>query len=341
MRYLLLTVSFLFLLVPCHAVVLREDCPMRYEVQPGDTLWSIASRYLQYPWEWKALWSANPKIKNPNRLFPGAVLALAYHRKNPYLKVLSNGTVKLSPYVHTQPYEEPIPAIPLMDIKPFFNASLVLDKDSLSHAPFVVAFSGERMLGGQGDALYVKNLCPGCTPPGTTVPYAIYRPCGKYTDPATRKCLGFKATLVGYAELSRTGDPATVIVTDIVEGVRLGDKVLPNDHPDFDLYFEPRAPSRPICAVILDLVGDYTQGAVGEVVVINRGKDAGLQAGDVLGVFTQGNSMSNAHCPPNCVNLPPERLGEIMVFRTFTQTSYALVVRSIRAIKRFDKVTNP
>ncbi|HHF7367207.1 TPA: LysM peptidoglycan-binding domain-containing protein [Legionella bozemanae] len=57
---------------------MKADAPKRYVVQHGDILWSIAGRYLDNPWEWKELWLANPKIKNPNRLYPGAVLALAY-----------------------------------------------------------------------------------------------------------------------------------------------------------------------------------------------------------------------------------------------------------------------
>ena len=84
-----------------HALTLRSDAPARYVVQPGDTLWQIANRYLIHPWEWKTLWHANPQIKNPDRLYPGAVIVLRYHQQKPYLTVLSNGIVKLSPHVRT------------------------------------------------------------------------------------------------------------------------------------------------------------------------------------------------------------------------------------------------
>ncbi|MGL5741772.1 MAG: LysM peptidoglycan-binding domain-containing protein [Legionella sp.] len=123
-------------------------------VQRGDTLWSISSRYLHNPWEWKELWHVNPKIKNPNRLYPGAVLVLDYYENKPSLKVLSNGTVKLSPNARPLPWDEAVPAIPLSDIKAFLNESLVLDVDVLSRAPYIVAFVGELMMGGQGDDAY-------------------------------------------------------------------------------------------------------------------------------------------------------------------------------------------
>src|SRR5688572_8039050 len=112
MRFILFFFFFFFSHLN-YALSLKLDAPEHYVVQPGDSLWSIASRYLHNPWEWKELWHANPKITNPNRLYPGAVLVLAYSKDKPYIHVLSNGTIKLSPNVRPLPLDEPIPAIPL------------------------------------------------------------------------------------------------------------------------------------------------------------------------------------------------------------------------------------
>lgn len=349
MRYLLLLFC-LVVVIPGYTYTLRTDAPSRYVVKQGDTLWGISCRYLTNPWEWKSLWHANPQIKNPKRLYPGAVIELRYDRHRPYLKVLSNGTIRLSPFLRPEPLDDPIPAISLEDIRPFLDGSLVLDKASLANAPYVIAFMTEHMLGAQGDEVYVENLCPNYElPPGVTISYAIYRPCGVYLEPVTKRCLGYKATLIGYAELVRGGNPATILLTDIKQGVNIEDRVMPNNHPEFDLYFEPRAPSMPIKGEIVDLPGDYSQGAEGLVVVVDRGQDAGLLPGDVLGVYSRPRGVSNTHyryvkngpCQFPCVMLPPERIGEVMVFRTFTHTSFALVMRSIRAIRKLDIVTNP
>lgn len=350
MRYMLCLFCFL-LTISSHAFTLRADAPARYVVQSGDSLWDIANRYLVHPWEWKALWHANPQIKNPNRLYPGAIIVLNQQGTHPYLRVLSNGTVKLSPHMRPMPAEDAIPPIPLTEIKPFLNGSLILDKNSLLHAPFIIAFMTEHMLGGQGDEVYVKNLCPPdyVLPAGMTISYGIYRPCGKYYDAKHKRFLGYKAALISYAELARGGDPATILITDIKQGVKLGDKVMPNNYPSFNLFFEPQAPSMPIKASIIDLLGDYTQGAVGLVAVVDRGLDAGLRPGDVLGIYSKPKLVPNSAyrydkrppCEPQCVRTPPERLGELMIFRTFTHTSMGLVVRSIRSIKKFDTVTNP
>ena len=340
MRYILLIFCFL-LSFSAQSLSLRMDYPKRYTVQPGDTLWSIASKYLNAPWEWKALWHANPKVKNPNRLYPGAVLVLDFYQNNPYIRVLSNGTVKLSPHKRPMPLENPILPIPLMDIKPFLDASVVLDLDILKCAPYIVAFMGEHMLGGQGDEVYVKFLHPNPVLPNNgNLSYAVYRQNLPYYKPGTSLLLGFKATLVGYGELVRGGDPAVLMLTEITEGIKMRDRVMPNTVPGFNMYFEPKTPNRSVKGTIIDLPPAYTQGAVGLIAVIDIGKDAGLQAGDVLGIYTKPRLIQDPLFS-RTIELPPERIGEVMVFRTFTRTSYTLVVRSSQAVHLMDGVTNP
>lgn len=339
---LLLLLFFLILSLNSRAVILQDNYPKKYVIKHGDTLWSIANQYLKKPWEWKALWRANPHIKNPNRLYPGAVLVLDFYQKAPYLKVLSNGTIKLSPAMRPMPLDNPVPPIHLSDIKPFLNSSLIIDQDFLNNAPYVVAYSGERLLGGQGDAVYVKHLKPSPNlPAGVTVSYALFRQGGPYLAPITRNILGYKATLVGYGELLRGGEPATILLTTINEGIRLGDRVMPNNHPEFNLYFEPQAPRIPIKGSIIELPGDYTQGATGLVAVLDKGQDFGLKPGDVLGVFSKLRQVRDPVERDQTVTLPKERIGEVMVFRSFSHTSFALVVRSIRAVHLGDSIGNP
>lgn len=341
-----LKIALLLIITVCaHAYSIREDAPKLYTVQPGDSLWEIAGKYLDNPWEWKALWNANPNIKNPNRLYPGAVLELRFEGRNPFIRVLSNGTIKMSPHMRPKPIENAIPTIPLMDIKPFFNASLIMDQDLLDSAPYVVALSGERMRGGQGDKVYVKKLHPSqVMPRGATISYAIYRPGCPYIDPLTHDLLGYKASYVGYAQLDRGGEPATILITDIADitnGVKIKDRVMFNDYPEYKLYFLPSEPLYPMMGAIIELPPEYTQGAVGLVAVINLGENVGLEAGNVLGIYTRKRRVKDPVQMDSIVTLPRERIGELLVFRTFSKTSLGLVVRSSQTVHLMDIVTNP
>ena len=52
-------------------VELRDDHPDEYVVQEGDTLWDIAGMFLARPWQWPAIWQANPDIEHPHLIYPG------------------------------------------------------------------------------------------------------------------------------------------------------------------------------------------------------------------------------------------------------------------------------
>lgn len=344
MRFLLFLLFFSFA-ISGHTLSLKADAPARYVVQPGDSLWSIACKYLDNPWEWKALWRANPHVKNPHRLYAGDVLVLASYHHKPCLKVLAKGIVKLSPNIRVLPAEQAIPPIPLSELMPFLNESLVLDINGLGRAPYVVAFMGERLMGGQGDQAYVKGLHPSKKLPRGAKVYSIFRQGSRYEDPITHEPLGYKASLVGYARLVAGGEPATILLTSINMGIKILDRVLINNSPEFNLYFLPKAPTVPVLGQIIDIPENmpygHSQGAVGSVVVMNRGARDGLTEGDVLGVYRKpqkARDPQNALVP---VTLPPERVGEVLVFRVFTKTSFGLVMRSTHAVYLYNVVTNP
>lgn len=328
------------------ALCLRDDAPKKYIVQPGDTLWSIADKYLKRPWEWKTLWHANPQIKNPDRLYAGAVLVLRQGPDNkPYIKVLSNGTVKLSPHTRISDIDESaVPPILLGDIRPFLNESIIMDEDHnrLVQAPYVVAYAGEHLMAGQGSKVYVKNLHPQPLPmDGTTTAYAIFRPGGPCLHPKSKRLLGYKATRVGNGVLDNGGEPATLLLTSIHEGIVINDRVLPDDFPEFNLYFEPSAPAQKVRGNIVDMPGNNTQAAIGQVITLDLGLNAGLEPGNVVALFTSPRVVKDPQIRGNTILIPPERVGEAMIFRSFSQTSFALIVRSVRPIYLLYSFGNP
>ena len=58
-------------------VVIDPSTPDRYVVVPGDTLWSIAGRFMRDPWRWPQLFELNKdQLSNPDKIKPGQVLRL-------------------------------------------------------------------------------------------------------------------------------------------------------------------------------------------------------------------------------------------------------------------------
>jgi len=126
-------------------VSVRPDHPDEYVVVKGDTLWDISGKFLEKPWQWPAIWQANPQIENPHLIYPGDRLSLVYIDGQPRL-IVNGGkpTVRLSPEVRKLP-REAIPPIDWSAIKPFIKNARVLMPGSFSDLPYVVANESQNL----------------------------------------------------------------------------------------------------------------------------------------------------------------------------------------------------
>jgi len=146
-------------------VELREDHPREYVVQEGDTLWGIASRFLTRPWQWPAIWQANPQIEDPHLIFPGDRISLEFVGGEPRLMVnqrdrdrIDDSILRLGPEIRRQPMDEAITTIPLDAIEPFLRRPRVVGPDELDDLPYVLANQERITFASTGDRSYVRGL---------------------------------------------------------------------------------------------------------------------------------------------------------------------------------------
>ena len=77
-----------------------------------------------------------------------------------------------------------------------------------------------------------------------------------------------------------------------------------------------------------------------DVVVLNVGTTQGMEVGNVLGVYRRGEVVRDP-ATGDSIELPADRAGLLMVFRTFDRMSYGLILRTEQPLSITDEVRNP
>jgi hypothetical protein len=316
-------------------VALNPSHPERYTVVKGDTLWDISAMFLRDPWLWPEIWYVNPQVENPHLIYPGDELVLTYLDGRPVLRV--NRKDKLSPRIRATPLDQAIPTIPIDAIEPFLTRPYVVDQHELDSAPYIVHFLDDHIVGGGGISYYARSIMD-----DDYKQYAIVRPGKPYKDPDTNEILGYEAQYIGASELRRTGDPAKLFINSSEMEAIIGDRLIHTEEEEPLIDFQPKIPDEDIEGRIISVLNGVSQIGQYNVVVLNKGSDAGLEPGHVLEILQGGNEVRDVIKGRGAtVTLPLEKAGLLMVFRTFEKVSFALVMDATKPLHVLDWVRPP
>ncbi len=331
-------------------IPISANAPDEYVVKPGDTLWDISKLYLRDPWYWPEIWYLNPQVANPHLIYPGDILKLIYVDGQPRLTVAErgDGSKRLSPQVRREPLSRAITSIPYEIIAGFAGRPVLLDKDQVEKAPYVLALRDEHMIGSAGNEIYARGIGDAAVDSR----YSIIHVDGKLRDPDNNDLLGYTGIYVGAGPVARAGDPAKLLLTETVRETLQGDKLFP-EATDVKDDFVPHAPSSDVKATVI-AVREATVMGQYQLVALNRGSSAGLEPGHILAVSERGQVVRDRFSKGGLgagskyvmgggkkVELPEERTGLIMVFNTTPRMSYALVLESQKEIREGDSAANP
>ena len=377
----LLVLSCLSLNAFADEIALQKNAPDRHVVVKGDTLWGISGKFLKDPWQWPKVWRMNrADIKNPHRIYPGDVVVLDTSSGSPQLKLVRE-TVVLEPGIIEEPLAaEAIQTISPSVITPFLSQPLLIENGKLDAAPRIISGPDNRVILSPGTRIYVNGIKEGegthwniyrpgeqLTDPdtkeslGTEAIYLGDVNIARFGNPATGDIVRakeeifakdrlvvsadeFKSSFVPHApdkaingRIMRIyggvaeGGPNTVV--SINRGKRDG---LEEGHvlaisrygriitdPE---YKDPKTNQvTPEQKKLKELNFDVYTGADGKKVVN----------------FEKERQQSQVELKPGQVKLPDERVGLLMIFRTFDKISYGLIMNTTDAIYTLDSVQTP
>ena len=346
------------------AVELRGDHPSSYVVKRGDTLWDIAGRFLQKPWLWPEIWQANPQIKNPHLIYPGDVISLAYlDRVGVQAGPRADGPVNAVPLAEVEPFLKDLRVVASIDNLPYVVG---LEEDRLRSSHGQVAYvrglegiaPGQRYLVVRAEKRYRfverAGLCcdlfqsedldaRGNTMRGTGEFWTNAVFPSKHTE-----FLGYELITQTTGTVTRgevAGIQASTLLLD-AEGrdVRVGDRLVPVEAQPYDLQFFPHPPKEQQKygrLTVMSVADKYRTGGPHDVIAISGGAREGIDNGTVFSIWRRGSSTvdtikggldkeETVTLFESKVRLPDEFAGHAMVFRTFNNVRYALVMSSVK-----------
>lgn len=326
------------------ALELKASAPETYIVKRGDTLWDIASIYLDEAWLWPQIWEVNPEIANPHLIYPGDQLRLVLVDGQPRLSLnragtkrdVNQGLIKLSPKIRKNDKAGAIQAIALDDVSTWFERARIVDRASLDDAAYIVAgIDGQRLLK-SGDEVYSQGVFD-----RSVSTYGIYELGQTYRDPETRQKLGIEIIQVGTARIvGRDSELTRLVITEASQAVSPGDRLLVTDAQHLDPSFFPKPPAQEITGSVIGLGNERSIAGSNATLVINRGSNDDIVPGTLLEIAKTG-VVTEDPMTGRALQLPNQGVGLALVYQGGDQVSYALILESSAEVNVGDIVQSP
>lgn len=318
---------------------IKADAPNRYVVKKGDTLWGISGKYLEAPTRWREIWATNKQIKNPHLIYPNDVLILCIIQGKTLVgvdtgegcfgveKQMNSPSAPVSastPQTFDIPSEQHITTIPLNNIRQWLDRSVIVDPRDFETTPYVLASKTGNLITAEGDKIYARGA-----PLTVGQRYGIYRKGEPYVDPRTGVLLGLETRQVAAAivtSVANNGVSSLEIKENYGSEIREGDRVFVEVDAPIPNVFYPAPAQVTRGGLIIRVMGSIGSAAKDSVVAINLGANEGAQPGQVLDVYKKGALVRDIKDNNNAVRLPSELAGQLMIFKSFNNISYAYVL---------------
>jgi hypothetical protein len=245
--------------------------------------------------------------------------------------------------VRSTALEGPIATIPYDAIKSFLGKPSIVSKDDLRTAPRVAALRDRHMVAGAGHEFYVKGKDVGAGR------YSIVHVGDELKDPETGKVLGYMGTFTGSARIDVASDLSRAMMLESARETNAGDLLFAEDLQSVSTDILPRAAPAGVDGQIMAVVDGVSLIGQHQVVAVNRGTRHGLQTGHVLAIDQKGEVIADGACKRSSlswcigknIKLPEERAGTLLVFKTYEQMSYGLIVSTSVPVRVTDRVRTP
>ncbi len=331
------------------AVTLKNDAPETYTVKKNDTLWDIASLYLDKPWLWPELWRNNTQIVNPHLIYPGDVLRIRMVDGKPVMEVVRDKKrMTLSPEMIKENKPSPIGMLPWSAIAIYVNQNEIISEDDYDMLPYLLGNQSASLNFVTDDVVLSRRYGR------PDDQYRVVRKQSTIRD-TEGEVLGIQIHHVADATMleESAGSQWLVKVDDSNFEARRGDRLFSGEFTDAqDMVLQAATEQR---GHVIGNLHQHNLLGKHDVVIVDLGS-SDVAPGTVMGLYAQGPDIIDGEKPRyanesnvvrsvfndgSTVQQPALKVGEVIIFKTFDKASYGIITRTNGVVKNGFIVAKP
>ena len=303
--------------------IIETETGIYYIVQPGDTLWDLSRQFSDSPWLWPEMWNENQQITNPHLIYPGDRIKL--YRRTDANRVQA-GVPGPAPVGKTFTYRD-------MDAVGFIR------KTALEPSGIIFDVKRSKKLASDYDELYI-------TPePGHSFTvgekYTVYRTLSnEIRDKKTNAYIGIQHLIMGVIDIiTVTPDVVVGTIDKTFRAIELDDMVTPYLKRPAVIEIKESVPNLKGNLIATE---DHLRLISQErTAFIDKGETDGIEPGQYYTIYSQKEQRIVSNGREKVINLPPQKLGSVLVLHTEENTATTLVVQSDPGIVPWTPIATP
>ncbi len=332
---LILLLLLLACLTPCAALAAEQDEPTIYVVKQGDTLWGLSERFIKDPRYWPGMWSKNSQITNPHLIYPGQKVRVFPDRLEFLPKEqASSGGQKAAPAAKTS---EAMAEVAAERTYAVHGKEGFLMESDVKPAGSVIGVHNGRIIAGDDDIVYTDIGRELGVKGGEK--FSIYRKDAAVSHPATNQVMGTKMVPLGTLQLTDLEKSSSrAILTRTFQEVTPGAQLFPL-RDDKRREVSLKMPGRDMKGYIIESYSGSSIISSGDIVYLDLGTRQGAEAGNMLYII-RDVTLDKKFTEGRIDRLPQELIGALVILETGTNTSMAVIVKSIDALYKGDRIVS-
>jgi len=318
---------------PCLSMSAEQDEPTTYVIKKGDTLWGLSDRFLKDPYYWPDMWAGNRQITNPHLVYPGQKVRIFPD----HIEFVPKETVAAIGQKAAAIVKEPDIFQEVAEEKTFTlrgNEGFLMETD-LKPFGSVVGIHHDRIVAGEDDIVFTDIGSIHGFKGGEK--FSAFRKSAAVSHPLTNEIMGNKMVPLGTLQLTDIEQKASrAIITKSYQEISPGSLLIPYRN-DKRREVVLKMPAGDLKGYIIESKSGTNIIAAGDYVYIDLGSSAGVEPGNML-YIVRDVTIEQRYVEGRIDRLPQELLGALVILETGKKTATALVVKSIDAIYKGDKI---